>query len=473
MRQMRLIDTIEDQDTIDLPEEASYRKRLVALLSGNLDFHKQDSSYASHTIHPFPAKFPPQMPRTFINGLTEKGDRVLDPMMGSGTTILETFLTGRQAVGFDIDPLAILLTNVKTKPLDAGQAIQSGNHVLYEAKQTIAKHGKELQAFLTTRQDKSTRQFINYWFDLKTQIELLALIREIRKIPSYNVRSFLQLIFSGIIITKRGGVSLALDLAHTRPHRAKVVLNQAGEVILEQDLSSVSPKRAKILTKTLQSPIEEFGKRLLSVSKHLLNVREDTLAPYLSFGDAQHIALGDSSIDLIVTSPPYASNAIDYMRAHKFSLVWMGYPIRDLSDKRKEYIGGEAVSQFNFEDMPSRTAAVVKQITDVDEKKGLVLHRYYSEMTLVLREMFRILKPGKAAIVVVGSSTMRGLDTKTEKCLAEIGESLGFEVPYIGIRHLDRNRRMMPTGNKVNRESQIQQRMNEEYVIGYYKPEST
>jgi ubiquinone/menaquinone biosynthesis C-methylase UbiE len=93
-------------------------------------------------------------------------------------------------------------------------------------------------------------------------------------------------------------------------------------------------------------------------------------------------------------------------------------------------------------------------------------------MTLVLREMFRILKPGKAAIVVVGSSTMRGLDTETEKCLAEIGESLGFHVPRIGIRHLDRNRRMMPTGNKVNRESQIQQRMNEEYVIGYYKPET-
>lgn len=93
-------------------------------------------------------------------------------------------------------------------------------------------------------------------------------------------------------------------------------------------------------------------------------------------------------------------------------------------------------------------------------------------MTRVLKEMFRILKPGKAAIVVVGSSTMRGLDTDTEKCLAEIGESLGFEVPHIGIRHLDRNRRMMPTGNKVNHESQIQQRMNEEYVIGYYKPET-
>jgi len=469
---MRLIDSIEDQNILDLPEEASYRERLVALLSGDLDFHEQDSSYASHTIHPFPAKFPPQMPRTFIDGLTEQGDLVLDPMMGSGTTILEAFLSGRQAMGFDIDPLAVLVSNVKTQSLDTGKVIQAGNHVLYQAKQAIARHGQGLQKSLETERDNSTRRFLNYWFDLGTQIELLALIREIKRIPNNDVKNFLRLIFSGIIITKRGGVSLALDLAHTRPHRAKVVLNQAGEVILEQDLSNISRKRAKILTKTLQSPIEEFGKRLLSVSKHLLKGQDNTLPPYLAFGNAQHIALEHASVDLIVTSPPYASNAIDYMRAHKFSLVWMGYPIRDLGDKRKEYIGGEAVSQFDFKAMPNKTASVVKKISDVDEKKGLVLHRYYSEMTHVLREMFRILKPGRAAIVVVGSSTMRGLDTETEKCLTEIGESLGFEVPHIGIRHLDRNRRMMPTGNKVNRESQIQQRMNEEYVIGYYKPET-
>lgn len=205
--------------------------------------------------------------------------------------------------------------------------------MLYQAKQAIANDGQDLQNSLKADRDKSTRKFINYWFDLRTQIELLALIREIKGITNNNVKNFLRLIFSGIIITKRGGVSFALDLAHTRPHRAKVVLNQAGEVILEQDLSSVSPERAKILTKTLQSPIEEFGKRLLSVSKHLLNTRDYALPPYLSFGDAQCMALKNSSVDLVVTSPPYASNAIDYMRAHKFSLVWMGYPIRSLGDK--------------------------------------------------------------------------------------------------------------------------------------------
>jgi DNA modification methylase len=99
-RQLRL--PIDDTEQVD--PDASYRERLDALLSKNLDFHDQQSTYASHNFHAFPAKFPPQLPRAFINALTDPGDVVLDPMMGSGTTILEAFLLDRQGIGFDIDP---------------------------------------------------------------------------------------------------------------------------------------------------------------------------------------------------------------------------------------------------------------------------------------------------------------------------------------------------------------------------------
>ena len=206
--------------------------------------------------------------------------------------------------------------------------------------------------------------------------------------------------------------------------------------------------------------------------KQAKNKMEKTERTQMIIGDAQHIPLRSDTVDLIVTSPPYASNAIDYMRAHKFSLVWLGYPINTLSDKRKEYIGGEMVSQFQFEQLPDYAARIVSEITDLDAKKGAVLHRYYSEMTRVLKEMYRVLRPGKASIMVVGSSIMRGIDTRTEASLAEIGRAVGFEVPAIGVRELDRNRRMMPAGSKLDLESQIQQRMHEEYVIGFYKPET-
>jgi hypothetical protein len=172
-----------------------------------------------------------------------------------------------------------------------------------------------------------------------------------------------------------------------------------------------------------------------------------------------------------VTSPPYVANAIDYMRAHKFSLVWMGYPIETLGQTRRTYIGGDFVTDIKYEKLPEKVAKVVADITTQDKKKGQVLHRYYSEMTRTLREMYRVLKPGKAAIIVVGSSIMRGRDTETHSCLESIGRTIGFDVPMIGVRKLDRDRRMMPAGAKLNLNSQIQQRIHEEYVIGFYKPE--
>ncbi len=446
----------------------AYREMLVSLLKGDLDFHDQLSNYASHNFHAFPAKFPPQLPRKFIEGLTNLGDVVLDPMMGSGTTVVEALLAKRQSVGFDIDPLAVHLSRVKTARLDVEQLRQVGRQIIREALSAL-NNREMLSNHLARCFDDKTRNFINYWFAPPTQLELAALVMQIQKLTKPELRDFFSIILSSIIITKSGGVSLAFDLAHTRPHRAKLVLSQSGEVILK-DTTDGNSKRVKLLTKTLRSPIEEFEKRLHRNLSGVIQYAPDMISPRIQCADAQQMPLEDETVDLIVTSPPYISNAIDYMRAHKFSLVWLGYPIQELGNKRKAYIGGEAISDVAFLDLPSFACQVVDSISHVDKKKGQTVHRYYSEMTLVLKEMYRVLRPGKAAIVVVGTSVIRGIDTQIDLCLAEIGKHVGFEIPAIGVRNLDRNRRMLPAGATVDSDSQIQQRMHEEFVIGFFKP---
>jgi len=465
----------------------SYQERLIALLSQDLDFHGQDSGYASHNFHSFPAKFPPQLPRKFIEALTAPGNVVLDPMMGSGTTVLEAFIAGRCGVGFDIDPLALMLSKSKVTPLDVKQVAQIGNEILKQAASASMERHNELEKILEERWDSKTRSFVDYWFKRETQIELLALIIQIEHIEDVRLRTFFELAFSAIIITKSGGVSLAFDLAHTRPHRAKIVIDRSGEIVVGKDFVGKSSRRIKLLTKTLRSPLEEFEKRVQQNLKGLRESKSDRIQPYLEgllepepekiepyimFGNAQSLPLDDGSVDLIVTSPPYASNAIDYMRAHKFSLVWMGYSIDDLGQKRKEYIGGEAVTGFDFEELPARASRIVADLSSRDVKKGRVIHRYYSEVTRILHEMFRVLRPGRAAIVVVGSSIMKGRGIEIQVCLAEIGRKIGFKVPKIGVRRLDRNRRMMPVGSNLDLGSQIQQRIHKEYIIGFYKPET-
>ena len=447
-----------------------YRERLVRLLKGDLDFHGQDSQYSSHNFHAFPAKFPPQLPQKFIQNLTQQGDFVLDPMCGSGTTVLEACLNERTGIGIDIDPLARMISKVKTTPFNKQQLAKTGFEIIANSRQAL-KYPDKLSEILTSRWDRNTRKFIDYWFTHNVQLELLALLSTINNITNTEVRDFYKLVFSAIIITKSGGVSLALDLAHTRPHRAKIVIDPTGEIIEQGDPSTPFTGRVEFQTKNLRSPIEEFEKRLVINLSGILKSTPEAFEALIMEGDARSLPLENNKIDLIVTSPPYASNAIDYMRAHKFSLVWLGLPIDHLGSKRKEYIGGEAITEVAFEELPKNTQKIVSTIRDMDPKKGQVLHRYYSEMTLSLKEIYRVLKPGKSAIVVVGSSTMREIDTQTQDCLAEIGETIGFDVPGIGVRKLDRNKRMMPAGKRIDHNSQIQQRMHEEFVIGFLKPE--
>ena len=396
-----------------------------------------------HTFHAFPAKFPPQLPKLFIRELTEPGEVVLDPMVGSGTTIIEAVLAGRRSIGFDIDPLALRICKAKITVLNSGDVCVAGQQIVEKAQRALDKHQSTLEKKFNSRFDDKTREFIDYWFSAHTKLELMALLAEIEQVEDDAIRQFLELTFSAIIITKSGGVSRARDLAHTRPHR----------------VDDKIPRPA----------IPEFRKRLEKNTKSLLNPVEAAGTANIHFGNSETLPLADDSVDLIVTSPPYASNAIDYMRAHKFSLVWFGHPLIELSELRGRYIGGENTSKFEFAPLPDLSSSIVAKVTRMDRKKGATLHRYYSEMTRMLSEALRVLKPGKAAIIVVGSSVMKGIDTQTQDCLGEIGESVGFKLAGIATRILDRDRRMMPARFGGQRSTQIEERMHEEYVIAFYK----
>jgi DNA modification methylase len=441
-------------------------ENLVESLSGDLNFQENvKEAHLSHKAHSFPAKFPPQLPRKFILELTDAGDVVLDPMMGSGTTLLEAYINGRRGIGFDIDPLAILLAQVKTESFNVSELLMTSKRILKEARKTIRLYPNLFITQKEKRFDIKTIEFLDYWFTKEIQLELLALLIEIEKVEIVKVRDFFRVVFSSIIITKTGGVSLALDLAHTRPHKAKVVLLKNGQVLFGDE-----NEKRRHLIKTLRSPLDEFEKKLDQNLRGVIESPLSNLFPSINFGSALSMSLPSSSVDLIITSPPYASNAIDYMRAHKFSLVWFGYPVESLTEKRKTYIGSEGFADLPKLELPKSVENIVEEIGMKSKSKGISLRRYYIEMTLALQEMFRVLKSEKSAIVVVGNSILAGYDAQVEDSLVSIGRKIGFEIPSIGIRQLDRNRRMMPVGSRIDINSQIQQRMYEEYVIGFYKP---
>jgi DNA modification methylase len=443
--------------------------QLESLLDSNLDFAGKNENSGMHNFHSFPAKFPPDLPNLFIRELTKPGDIVLDPMCGSGTTLIEALLANRHAIGFDIDPLAVIIADVKSKHLNPNYSYDILELILKNAQAAIDTKLNALEETLSNRWDVETKEFIDFWFSKSTQVELMALLSEIEKLPSPELVNFFKLVFSSIIITKSGGVSNALDLAHTRPHKAKTITYKSSPVPNLQLFRESTTNYSS--SKIIKSALVEFRKKAIVNIKSLSDISKDIILPTISVGDTRQLPLKDESVDLIITSPPYASNAIDYMRAHKFSLVWFGYPISLLSKKRRDYIGSEAIGlKQNQNIFPENTTKVIDLIKSADTKKALSVSKYYFESTQILQELFRVLKPGKTLIYVIGSSVIRGIDINVATCLQELGETIGFQIPKIGVRNINRDRRMLPTSRIHNQESLIEQRMHNEYVIGFYKP---
>lgn len=421
------------------PTKRNTEKTLREVMDHDLTFKGEKTAYSTHNTHAFAAKFPPQIPRKFIEELTAPGDTVYDPMIGSGTTLVEAVLSERNAIGTDIDKLALMISRMKTTPINIFEAKMLVNSVLKKAVGFYEKRDK-IDSYITSHYSEKAREFFSYWFLPDTIRELAALIREVKAIEDPDLRNLFKVIFSSIIVTKNGGVSLARDLAHSRPH--------------------------KVNDKKIKSAFEAFNQRAEKAIASLFTIQDRNTSVQLIRSDVKTLPLADDSVDLIVTSPPYA-NAIDYMRAHKFSLIWFGEEPDDLSMIRKRYIGAELKEEI--QPLPSETAMKsVAEVGKLDEYKASILAKYFREMYMAISEMHRVLKPGRACIIVVGSSTMKGYDVMTHTGLAELAESAGFKLIDVKAREIDRDRRMMAISNKTTRFG-IEARMHEEYVIAAVK----
>lgn len=434
----------------DQPLHASNLKRrpivssawdlLRGIMEEDLSFKGAKTNWISHNVHAFAAKFPPQLPGVFIELLTSPRDIVLDPMSGSGTTLVEAAIRGRLGIGVDLDPLAAKIARMKTQPLPVSTVWDASRKIIKQAKE-ISASARTAKKLLETSYSPDAIEFFRYWFKPETTRELTGLAHAIRRVKDHSLRNFFEVVFSSVIITKSGGVSLARDLAHSRPHR--------------------------VLDKEPKGAIEAFSSKLTKALQALEEIQSFPGTVSVVRSDSRQLPLADESVHLIVTSPPYA-NAIDYVRAHKFSLIWLGYSPSILTSLRRRYIGAEVDAKVS--ELSSATAReVIVTVSVKDLHKGRVLGKYFMDMASSISEMYRVLKRGRACIIVVGSSTIRGVEVNTALALTELATHEGFLLAAMNSRQIDRDRRLMPMSRASNGQG-IEARMHHEDVIALYKP---
>ena len=262
-------------------------------------------------IHPFPARMAPSI--AWKELATAQRLRVLDPMAGSGTTLMVARANGHEAVGFDTDPLAVMLAQTWCDNIDHAAVRRAASRVAAQAEETW--RSIPLRSAYPEGADDEDRKFVRYWFDPVNRRQLKALATSIARMRRCDLQRALSCAFSRLIVTKTSGVSRARDVPHSRPHRAY--------------------DRAPL------EALDGFGRAV----EHVLtpapfDLTSENPAATIQLGDARDLPLEDNTIDLVVTSPPYL-NAIDYLRAHRFTLIWLGHSLRDLRQVRATNIGTE------------------------------------------------------------------------------------------------------------------------------------
>jgi SAM-dependent methyltransferase len=392
------------------------------------------------SIHPFPARMAPSIIQRRLK--SAKPMRVVDPMVGSGTTIVTARLYGHQAVGFDTDPLALLIATAWSSDIDPDRMRALAIRTLNDAR--VRYRSLTMGKAYPQGANHETRAFIRFWFDATNRRQLRALASSIAKVRERNARAILWCAFSRMIITKGAGVSLAIDVSHSRPHRAH----------------SIDPIR----------PFDKFPSALEQVLRgsHFPS-RHNLPAAEVRRGDARAIPLDDNSVDLVITSPPYL-NAIDYLRGHKLSLVWMGHQIDELRELRSGNIGSE---RFHSSSAAAPYRAMAEQVArgfaDLPARDRAMLVQYFGDMDRVLAEINRILKRAGTAVIVVGNSTIRGIFINNSRMLTRLARGNGLRLVSARRRVLQENRRYLPPPGHAKSGASLRSRMNEEVILAFQK----
>jgi hypothetical protein len=171
----------------------------------------------------------------------------------------------------------------------------------------------------------------------------------------------------------------------------------------------------------------------------------------------------------VLTSPPYL-NAIDYMRCSKFSLIWMGYTIKQLSNIRTESVGTERGDRQAAEKKDIRTIISSLRLSPkLCARDEAVLAHYIEDMRIAVGEAARVLSPTGRAIYVVGENTVDGTFIPNAKIVSAVAELSGLRTDTRRARELPANRRYLPPPTARNAPEALGGRMRREVILFFSK----
>jgi hypothetical protein len=359
-------------------------------------------------------------------------------MAGSGTSLIVARGSGHAAYGLDSDPLAVLISKVGTADAKPDRIAAAAVQVLQSARRMRIAGGRAYPSGA----DAETQEFVRYWFDLRARKQMTAVTRAIRDHKDASVRKFLWCALSRMVIVKDAGVSLARDVSHSRPHKS--------------------------FTRSPIEPFDAFGPAVARVlSGNIFHGTRSIPKVKMRRGDARNLPFESECVDVVVTSPPYL-NAIDYMRGHKLSLVWMGHRISDLRGIRSGSVGSETGDHEPHGGQSARIVRAMGCSGDLPERFRLMVERYVRDIDAVIGEIARVLVPEGKALIVIGDCTVRGIYIRNSSAMRLLAAAHSLRLVSERRRRIPDNRRYLPPP-RADSGAQLAKRMRTEIVLSFEK----
>ena len=293
---------------------------------------------------------------------------ILDPFVGSGTTLLACKERTIDSVGVDVAPLAVFVSQTKTADYKIDELIKIAKQIFE----------KKFERQNLNQVSRFTRQFFS-----KPSLEDILFFREqVRKIEDPAAKNFFTL----------------------------ALMNAAMKV-------SYAYKDGAVL-RVVKKPFPPFRKFYKKIIKKMIkDLKKTNFKPCrieIYLGDARKMDFLENDLfDAIITSPPYL-NKIEYTKIYRIEYELFFEDVK--VDPIRSYIGlnpKNVVDPFLGLDLPEAAKA------------------YFQDMKLALREMFRVLKKGGRASIVVAGGVFPDRVVESDILIAELAENIGFNVDKI------------------------------------------
>jgi site-specific DNA-methyltransferase (adenine-specific) len=340
-------------------------------LEGSWKDHR--SSHSLHSLCSRTGSFPPALARWYVERYSVRGSRVLDPFSGKGTAPLEACLGGRVGVGNDLAPEAYVLTRAKVRPVG-----------FEEVRSWVERN----RSFIEGYRSSDAPEEVEVFYSKRTLRQILA-VRELLERPETDVEWFVKAVMLGILHGSSSD-SLSVRCSHSFSMSPGYVRRSVKELGLKKPDRNVPDCILTRARRVLQDGLPEVKGAAFNA-------------------DVRRLPLGDGSVDLIVTSPPYFSMQT-YAWDNWLRLWFLGHDYREVAKRL-----------FHTSSAP----------------------RFLGFMEEALGEMHRVLRSGGHCVLVLGIVRLKGVLIDMAQLLLPVAEKVGFEPVRIVYDEIPKERKYL------------------------------